>query len=153
MENASKALIIAGAILLAILIISLGILIYNQAAGVVNNNAMSEVEVQQFNQKFTQYEGTNVKGAQVNALLNQILQNNVANQEDTSKQVKILSSGVTLNKNWQSKVPPASIEKAQLQSSEVGKAMTGKTYEVSCTTDTKSGLVTAVTITGKDRKE
>ena len=53
MENASKALIIAGAILLAILIISLGILIYNQASGVVNNNAMSEVETQNFNQKFT----------------------------------------------------------------------------------------------------
>ena len=31
MENASKALIIAGAILLAILIISLGILIFSQA--------------------------------------------------------------------------------------------------------------------------
>ena len=44
MENASKALIIAGAILLAILIISLGIMIYNQASGVVNNNAMSEVD-------------------------------------------------------------------------------------------------------------
>ena len=42
MENASKALIIAGAILLAILIISLGILIYNQAAGIANGNAMSE---------------------------------------------------------------------------------------------------------------
>ena len=52
MENASKALIIAGAILLAILIISLGIMIYNQASGVVNNNAMSEVEIQSFNQKF-----------------------------------------------------------------------------------------------------
>ena len=31
MENASKALIIAGAILLAILLISLGIMIFNQA--------------------------------------------------------------------------------------------------------------------------
>ncbi len=147
MENASKALIIAGAILLAILIISLGILIYNQAAGVVNNNAMSEVEVQQFNQKFTQYEGTNVKGAQVNALLNQILQNNVANQEDTSKQVKITPDKLTLNTNWQSILPVAA--NVPLQSSEVGKAMTGKTYEVSCITDKQSGLVTTVKITGK----
>ena len=72
MENASKALIIAGAILLAILIISLGIMIYQQASGVVNNNAMSEVDINSFNQKFIQYTGTNVRGAQVNALLNQI---------------------------------------------------------------------------------
>ena len=49
MENASKALIIAGAILLAILIISLGILIYKQASGVVNNNAMSEVDISTYN--------------------------------------------------------------------------------------------------------
>ena len=55
MENASKALIIAGAILLAILLITLGILVYNQAAGVINSNAMSDVEIQQFNQKFLQY--------------------------------------------------------------------------------------------------
>ena len=44
MENASKALIIAGAILLAILIISLGIVIYNQAAGVVNTDQLNSVE-------------------------------------------------------------------------------------------------------------
>ena len=37
MENASKALIIAGAILLAILIISLGILIFNQAQDTVGS--------------------------------------------------------------------------------------------------------------------
>ena len=43
MENASKALIIAGAILLAILIISLGIMIFRQASGVVDSNAMDEV--------------------------------------------------------------------------------------------------------------
>ena len=63
MENASKALIIAGAILLAILIISLGILIYNQASGIVSNNSMDEVDIQTFNNKFTQY-GGNQRGIQ-----------------------------------------------------------------------------------------
>ena len=58
MENASKALIIAGAILLAILIISLGIMIYQQASGVVNNNSMTEVDVSTFNSKFEQYLGS-----------------------------------------------------------------------------------------------
>ena len=89
MENASKALIIAGAILLAILIISLGIMIYNQASGVVNNNAMSEVDISSFNQKFEQYTGTNVRGAQVNSLLSQIQTNNVTYQDDTSRQVEV----------------------------------------------------------------
>lgn len=140
MENASKALIIAGAILLAILIISLGIMIYNQAAGVVNNNAMSEVEISSFNQKFTQYEGTNVRGAQVNALLNQIQQNNVTYQEDTSKQVEVSVTATT----WQTgNKPSGKITGA----SAYAKANTGATYNVSYTTNTKTGLVNKITIT------
>ena len=139
MENASKALIIAGAILLAILIISLGIMIFNQASGVVNNNSMSEVEISSFNQKFTQYEGTNVKGSQVNALLNAIVQNNVANTEDKSKQVKISVTST----NWQGTVPT----EATAPTNATTKAQTGKTYNVACTLDSKTGLVTTVTIT------
>ena len=88
MENASKALIIAGAILLAILIISLGIMIYQQASGVVNNNSMTEVDVSTFNSKFEQYLGSNVRGAQVNALINTVNTNNMS-QDDTSKKVAV----------------------------------------------------------------
>ena len=93
MENASKALIIAGAILLAILIISLGIMIYNQASGVVNNNAMSEVDISTFNQKFEQYFGTKVKRANVRALLTAIRSNNTTNEGDNSKIITFDSSG------------------------------------------------------------
>ena len=87
MENASKALIIAGAILLAILIISLGILIYNQASGDVNNNAMSEVELNNFNQKFTQYEGV-ARGTTVRGIYQAVLSNNIT-QDSTDRQVEI----------------------------------------------------------------
>ena len=134
MENASKALIIAGAILLAILIISLGIMIYQQASGVVNNNAMSEVDITSFNQKFTQYEGENVRGAQVNALLEQVRNNNVTNQDDTSRQVSIDSTVVTSG----NLISATGIDK---------KAQTGKTYKVQCSMDTKTGLVNEITIT------
>lgn len=145
MENASKALIIAGAILLSILIISLGIAIFNQASGVVNNNAMNEVEISSFNQKFTQYEGSNVKGSQINALLNQVIQNNVTYQDDTSKQVKIAPKTLSAT-NWQGAIPTGGVV---TKSSETGKAMTGKTYKVTCSTDEKTGLVNNVEIEGK----
>ena len=82
MENASKALIIAGAILLAILIISLGIMIYNQAAGIAQNNSMNELEIQQFNQKFTQYEGSEIRGSSVRALQQVV---NASNAKATTK--------------------------------------------------------------------
>ena len=139
MENASKALIIAGAILLAILIISLGIMIYNQASGVVNNNAMSEVDISSFNQKFMQYTGTNVRGSQVNALLSQIQTNNVTYQDDTSRQVK-----VTVNATkWNGTAPAAD---STLVGVSYTKANTGSTYKVDYTTDSKTGLINKITI-------
>ena len=138
MENASKALIIAGAILLAILIISLGIMIYNQASGVVDSNAMDEVSVTSFNQKFRQYEGNNVRGSNVNALIDTIIQNNLSNQGDESKQIKINNSGAT----WTGTKYDAS--KAPTKKS--GSAQTGKSYIVECTADDESGYVTTVTI-------
>ena len=129
MENASKALIIAGAILLAILIISLGIMIYNQASGVVNNN----------NQKFEQYTGTNVRGAQVNSLLSQIQTNNVTYQDDSSRQVKV---NVTAT-NWNGTKPTAN---STLVGVSYNKANTGETYKVTYTTDSKTGLIDTITI-------
>ncbi len=75
MENASKALIIAGAILLAILLISLGILIFNQAQDTVNNSGMSQAEITAFNNKFLKYEGTQ-KGSVVKSLINEIIASN-----------------------------------------------------------------------------
>ena len=97
MENASKALIIAGAILLAILIISLGIVIYNQASGVVNSNSMSDVEITQFNSKFTQYQGKQ-SGSNVRTLIQDVLSNNVT-QDDDSRRIQVYyTSGTTTNK-------------------------------------------------------
>lgn len=137
MENASKALIIAGAILLAILIISLGIAIYGQAAGVVNNNAMSELEIQQFNQKFTQYEGERVRGATINAMLQSVLANNTS-ADDNDRKVSVTLDGSTiLAKNDNNIKSTASIK-------------TGAIYKVKCTMGTtggNKGLVDIIAIT------
>ena len=70
MENATKALLIAAAVLVAILIISLGIGIFNMASEqVYNAGDLSEYQIQQFNEKFTKYEGENKSGSEVNAML------------------------------------------------------------------------------------
>ncbi len=68
MENASKALIIAGAILLAILIIGLGVFIYNQAANTVSDTGMDQIAVRQFNAQFEPYIMNNASGATAMAL-------------------------------------------------------------------------------------
>ena len=142
MENASKALIIAGAILLAILIISLGILIYNQASGIVNGNTMDSVKISEFNTQFTQYEGTK-SGTQVRSLAQVVLSNNVS-QDDASKRVTF-------------KIKDASTETTIVNSTateitNIEKITAGGTYEVKCTystTGANSGLVTSILATKK----
>ena len=84
MENATKALLIAAAVLVAILIISLGIGIYNMASEQVNNSDLTEYEIQKFNQKFTKYEGRSVSASEVNALLNTVFYHNMAQDDDTT---------------------------------------------------------------------
>ena len=75
MENASKALIIAGAILLAILLISLGIFIFSQAQDTVTNSGMSQAETSAFNTKFTKYEGVR-KGSVVRSMIQEVIASN-----------------------------------------------------------------------------
>ena len=75
MENASKALLIAGAILLAILLISLGIMVFTQAQSTVETSGMSQAEITAFNNKFLKYEGTK-SGTEVKALINEVLTSN-----------------------------------------------------------------------------
>ena len=85
MENASKALIIAGAILLAILLISLGILIYNQAQDTVSNSGMDQAAISAFNNKFLKYEGTQ-SGSVVKSLINEAI---ASNADDSLPDVQI----------------------------------------------------------------
>lgn len=96
MENASKALIIAGAILLSILIIGLGMFIYRQAAGVMNNTGLDELAVDKHNEGFLQYQGTKVSGTQVKALVKKIEANNRSNADDESLQISVTLDGSAL---------------------------------------------------------
>lgn len=92
MENASKALIIAGAILISILIVSLGVLIFNRMGGSAKEAAnMDEQEVANFNSKITPYVGKNISGSQVNALIQLVisLDNAAKSSGDATKAVTI----------------------------------------------------------------
>ena len=93
MENASKALIIAGAILLSILLISLGIMIYNQAQDTVNNSGMSQAQQTAFNNKFLKYEGTQ-KGTVVKSLINEVI---TSNADSSNPQVKVNGSASSIS--------------------------------------------------------
>ena len=98
MENASKALIIAGAILLSILIIGLGMFIYQQAYGAMSKINLNEQQVQTINSKFTNYgsEGTKINGTTARALCETVKSYNRATAEDESQYVTV-TTGATPN--------------------------------------------------------
>lgn len=78
MENASKALIIAGAILLSILIISLGIMVYNNAKNTVGSSNLDKQEIQTFNSQWEQYEGSNKTASEVKTMIQAVIANNAS---------------------------------------------------------------------------
>ena len=86
MENASKALIIAGAILLSILIIAIGMYVYSSAQSTINSSLtqMSSSEKGAFNSTFTGYQG-NQTGSQVKALIGDLLTNASTYAEEQAK--------------------------------------------------------------------
>lgn len=85
MENATKALLIAAAVLIAILIISLGLVVYNNSASTVNQANLSSQEIQAQNEKFTRYNGKNKRGSEVNSLLQTALNYNLNTTDDGNK--------------------------------------------------------------------
>ena len=76
MENASKALIIAGAIILGILIIGLGMAVFNQAKDAITNSNLDSEKAQAFNSKFLDYVGKNITGSQLKGLIDAVINNN-----------------------------------------------------------------------------
>ena len=99
MENATKALLIAAAVLIAIILISLGLAVVRQGQEAVINADLSEAEATAFNNKFTVYEGTNVATSRVNAMLNAVFAHN--SQEIAQGTTNYVSVGgqVTLDKS------------------------------------------------------
>ncbi len=102
MENASKALIIAGAILLSIVLITLGVVIIGRGQETVDQANIDDQVVSTWNQKWTQYEGKELTGTTVNNLLNSIISSNAtaAQNEETEKVIYMLageSADVVLN--------------------------------------------------------
>lgn len=130
MENATKALIIAAAVLISIAVISIGIIVFRMASGAINDVDLNDPAIASYNEKFTGFEGKRVAGSKVNAMLKTVLQHNTLNT-DAGKQVSI-TGDIELAVDATSL--PATM------------ADTGKTYTVQCTIG-KAGYITGITVT------
>ena len=93
MENASKALLIAAAVLIAILLIAFGMKILNSTNGTTDSakTTMDAAAVTTFNKKFTPYFGTNKTKSDAISLCNIV----VASNKTSGKRVLVTFKGAT----------------------------------------------------------
>ncbi len=138
MENASKALIIAGAILIAIVLIAVGVLVVNNMNEPVEQGVegMTDQAKQIFNRKFESYQGTQ-NANNVRALLSAI---RVSNESDTQiHKVQVTYKSDESTSNITNTTDEDKITTAQED------ITTDATYTVEFGYD--SGVITSVTIT------
>ena len=134
MENASKALLIAAAVLIVLLIIAMGMNIFNSTDATTDQVevTMTTTEISTFNNKFTSYLGTNKSAANAKSLANVVISNNAV--ETTEKQVSITIGGGT------------AMTSATTITNEIAK-LSGR-GTISATVDENTGRITGITLTG-----
>lgn len=135
MENASKALLIAGAILVCILIIGIGMVVYQSTQGTIAEGIaqMSSQEKDMFNSQFTQYAGNRVNGSSVKALLQKVRSNNTANADIEGKVVTVTGT-VATGKD------------GTIEGTELNKINTARNYTVTVDDTDNDGLVDTINI-------
>ena len=94
MENASKALIIAGSVLVTIMVIALGVTIFNKAQDAADTSTLDTTEITMFNSKFERYLD-NQSGSQVKSLLSFAISNASTNKDEPAKLPTITLGGTT----------------------------------------------------------
>ena len=142
MENASKALIIAGAILLSILIIGFGMFVYNKAVGVGDQIDFNSQEIASYNEPFEWYEGTQ-SGSQARALYSKIRTHNNGKIDDPTLQITLTINGGDIAPGTKEDVSEtdATMDANTLKA--------GKTYNVTFAYDKNSGRIIRCNIQDK----
>lgn len=89
MDNAAKALVIAGGILLAIIIISLGVYIWQLSGNFLNQGEIEKEQekIKAFNQEYESYQRQNIRGTDVVTIINKIRNNNYKNAQVEELQI------------------------------------------------------------------
>ena len=150
MENASKALLIAGAILLCILIIAIGMYIYNSAQSTITDSLMnlSTQEIESFNNQFMVYQGLQ-KGTNIQNLKMKLIANASTYADEPTKLPNvILCDGLPHNGHTPICVGGSTLDKyIDLINSNLGFKKKNREYYV-CFSYQKNGLINSVYVYG-----
>lgn len=136
MENASKALLIAGGVLIALMIIGALLLMFSNLSSYQETNVQGErsAQVVEFNNRFSTYNHDNVRGSDLYSLLNSVINYNRTqsiegtNWSDQGQEIAYEPMTITFN-----------IDISQLTADGTNRLFTGSgntTYTVSGNTNT-----------------
>lgn len=162
MENASKALLIAGAILICILLIAIGMYIYNSAQSTIQTAAgqMGQQDKEMYNSMIKKYVGNSKKGSDVKQMIEDVISQNSQYVNESGKFISIHASGIPHYTETTSVLDAANvyegnhegindqdkIDAARTMYRELKQAISaGKNYTV--TESEQDGIIYAVTIT------
>ena len=142
MDNASKALIIAGAILIAVMLVSLGVMLYNTAAGVAESTTgtVEALGVEGFNAQFNQYMGERQRASVAQGLIDKVIANN-ANGDTTITVQLVAGGGLTTSK-------AATSDKTDLTTMRNTITTKNTVYKITVGGYDTSGTINALVITG-----
>ncbi len=93
MENASKALIIAGAILISIVLVTVGVMVVNSLSPDTALDKMTQQEIATFNSQFEGSSGESVQGSKVRSLISSVITNNGGLEQGEEKFVTVNIGG------------------------------------------------------------
>ena len=121
MENASKALIIAGAILISILLISVGILVMNSTGNMQDqvSSSADSMAIETFNSQFLSYETDTNSAAQIRTLISKVNASNASNDATTSADEKYVEVA------WGTGLSASTLKSTKRYTVTVGYATTG----------------------------
>ena len=139
MENASKALIIAGAILLSISIIAIGMAVFRNAQSAMEGAGLTTEQITTYNSKFETYQGTK-NGSVARELCDAVRNHNLSNTDDESKHIKIV-----ITENAPTEVSDKLIDATEINNIKKN-IKSGKTYKIDFGYNAKSGLIVGVSI-------
>ncbi len=130
MENASKALIIAGAILISIVLVSVGVLVVNSLNPDEGIDEMERQQIATFNSKIEGSTGNNKQGTVARQLISTIISNN----STSDYQITVNFGGKDLSSSSDLSTARNSIS-------------TTKRYNITASYEGEGGRINSVTIT------
>ena len=139
MENASKALLMTGSILIGIILLSLAVYIYNvmSDAKQMEASAFSEEQLVKYNMEFLSYDKSVMYGTDVISILNKAIDNNKRYEDDNSMHIDVAFilkddvSAVTTEYTWNRTTRRYDSETKKTKATENGyEFIGGKKYSV-----------------------